>query len=84
MSDWQPIETAPKDETQVLLWVPARPWDAACAVVGEFSGVGRPRWREANIDGWEWDGPLAEAAPTHWMPLPPPPTETLDTPPEKR
>jgi hypothetical protein len=63
-SRWQPIETAPKDGTHVLLWA-----------TGAFYGcvVGRYNSR-ANNRGGGW---LAERfpvpKPTHWMPLPKPP-----------
>lgn len=58
MSEWQPIETAPKD-TYVLLWC-----DEASDVpmVGYFGN----RWELAHADGDPF-------MPTHWMPLPEPP-----------
>jgi hypothetical protein len=63
---WQPIETAPKDGTSVL-------------VAGRHNYVGQARfvdrdWYEANNDpGDAWGGPLMP--PSHWMPLPPAPTD---------
>ena len=63
--DWQPIETAPKDGTVVLLAGCRKPVAAA--------------WLEDEIDYWHVDdnklGPFALGgpAPTHWMPLPKPP-----------
>lgn len=61
---WQPIETAPKD-------------GRACLVSdGRF--IFCVEWNE-EFDWWSVDdnkfGPfrLRGAAPTHWMPLPPPP-----------
>ena len=63
--EWQPIETAPKDGTDVLV--------VADGVVSEAEYWGDDRgWWLANtaptdyIDSQVW--------PTHWMPLPPPPT----------
>lgn len=62
MSDWQPIETAPKNSTSRLVWNPSNQciycvtWDEdedAWCVFGGYS---------AFID-----------TPTHWMPLPEPP-----------
>lgn len=74
MSDWQPIETAPKDGTPVILYLRA-PW----------SRVEMAQWYEpwkswqANIyemiEGDEVLG-IGSAIPTHWMLLPAPPTPT--------
>lgn len=87
MKEWQPIETAPKDSTWVLLW------SASCE--GCWTGL----WRERmmlpkavqeiwpDLDGkWCRDIYLpndAERYPyqpihevTHWMPLPDPPKGT--------
>ena len=63
--EWQPIETAPKDGTVVLLAGCRKPVAAA--------------WLEDEIDWWHVDdnkrGPFAlrGPGPTHWMPMPPPP-----------
>lgn len=71
MSEWQPIETAPKDGTAVLLWADTEAGDAnlrlfgkhlcevghsACAQVGQF---GDGHWHTEFI-----------GEPTHWQPLP--------------
>lgn len=68
MSEWQPIETAPKDGTAVLLYSPRMP------------GLDIGRWYDergpssddpGHPDGWfgfiftPWG-----TEPTHWMPLP--------------
>lgn len=71
MSEWQPIETAPRDGTSVLLYGPYQ-WEdydsrtvEAGAVVGYFDGY---RWRLDNAN------PYADYCnATHWMPLPAPP-----------
>lgn len=67
MSEWQPIETAPKDETVLLFWPASY---VGAYVTGRRYRDGGP-WK-TNIDG------LIETAggrgPTHWMPLPTPPT----------
>lgn len=57
MIDWQPIETAPKDGTTVLLWVP----NARLSPV--FAGEWRGAWRV---------GLFTVCNPTHWAPLNPP------------
>jgi hypothetical protein len=66
---WRPIETAPKDGTHILMWRPSK----AGAVVKEAwwqtdSPFG-PGW---GGHGWMYSTWLQ---PTHWMPLPPPPSD---------
>ena len=64
---WQPIETAPKDGTRILLFVP--PYGAS---TGHYSPA-RSNWGE-KASLWIAHAVLnKEAAPTHWMPLPEPP-----------
>ena len=60
---WQPIETAPKDGSCILAWWPH--WRSR-AVIAYWST--QDCW--ASIDALTWDIP-----PTHWMPLPNPPTD---------
>lgn len=67
MSDWRPIETSPKDGTEVLVYVP------------DFGRV-TTAWYcedtclwpdgEAFTEGGE---PCNVGRPSHWMPLPAPP-----------
>jgi hypothetical protein len=68
---WQPIETAPKDGTRVILWAPdycdyavggewcdrVGAWDAECGMMDDG-----PAMFEDECDG-----------PTHWRPFPAPP-----------
>jgi hypothetical protein len=58
---WQPIETAPKDGNEVILF------DSDYLQLSGFEG----RYSEPR-GSWlsSYDGPVN---PTHWMPLPPPP-----------
>lgn len=80
MSEWQPIETAPKDGTLVDLWIINHLGD----------GERRPncRWEqdhEDDEDEGRWEQMYSEASgsfftafderarATHWMPLPDPP-----------
>lgn len=76
--EWQPIETAPKDGTIVLLW---GEW------AGEINGqsgidtmdIGSFIDGKSDYDGDDWwllvtgDAYACWMRPTHWMPLPPPP-----------
>jgi hypothetical protein len=77
MMEWQPIETAPRDGTSVLL----SGGQLACsgdieeneiAVVAKIcNAYGSEAWSVVRISGqevWLWN-------PTHWMPLPAPPTD---------
>lgn len=64
MTQWQPIETAPKDGTLVL---------TACAPTGIITPsewMTEVRWMDEREPQWF---PLRDA--THWMPLPPPPVQ---------
>jgi len=77
---WQPIETAPKDGECVLLYKPNE------RMVGQYIIVGYwGEWPDRE-DGWvaadgKPQGYLSSVTgtrqgyPTHWQPLPPPPTE---------
>lgn len=67
MSEWQPIDTAPKDGTPVLLWPGAEIWAGQTTpAVGWW----------AEYFGWICSsaGASGEVA-THWMPLPTPPAD---------
>ena len=72
--EWQPIETAPKDGTPILLYVPVN--GRMIAIEGEWGkypdcGEGEEGWRlvRANCHGC---GCCAsqDGMPTHWLPLP--------------
>ena len=64
MSDWQPIETAPRDGTSVLLMTGLKDWlDNDVPSVGWYS----------KMHGWVGHGASGNI-PTNWMPLPTPPS----------
>lgn len=67
--NWQPIETAPKDR-ELLIWR-GRPciarWDDQ-----RYHKTPRPFWNDYGVFGVVW---MRDNPPTHWMPLPEPPTE---------
>lgn len=74
MSEWQPIETAPRDGAMVLLFVPDGETDDYDEVLGDYRPqaifvgywVSEHHWRLAHYSAFSFD-------PTHWMPLPRPP-----------
>jgi hypothetical protein len=66
MSDWQPIDTAPKDGTRVLLYDRFCREPEHARFVGVWWGQGMPpRW--VSCPG------AFSKRPTHWRPLPEPP-----------
>lgn len=76
MSEWRPIASAPKDGASLLLY--GRQTQPHPDVDhGPKSFVFTGYWDPID-DGWcssssTWQGPFFE--PTHWMPLPAPPTQ---------
>jgi hypothetical protein len=65
MSNWMPIETAPEDGRNVLVYAPS------CYGLDEIIG----------IVGWHKDAGYCideVRQVTHWMPLPEPPNDDLD------
>jgi hypothetical protein len=80
MTEWQPIETAPKDGTNILIATTGNLIRAGI-YRSEVPSVCEAHWQngwyEEKVSGWqlancdEEYGCLTEA--THWMPLPEPP-----------
>jgi hypothetical protein len=66
---WQPIETAPKDGTRIVLAKYVGHPDHISSLWWMTLGFWSSRWQNWN-DGIE---PSGLADPTHWMPLPPAP-----------
>jgi len=59
--DWQPIETAPIDTNVLVCWIERPHW--------------RPKTLEKSADGaWENEDGDSYREPSHWMPLPVPPS----------
>jgi hypothetical protein len=70
-SPWQPIKTAPKDGTAILVLLPSLYDDGLPALLWADDGVQIGWW-----DGEDWVNLKSELLdPTHWQPLPPPPQE---------
>lgn len=72
MSEWQPIETAPKDGSHVLLW--CEHMEGIRYVVAKYiTPSGRDHGWGPFCWGADGEREIAERVPTHWMPLPSPP-----------
>lgn len=77
MSEWKPIESAPRDGTEVIAYGTRRgdwgytedskEWTGVKWVAPSYNPNGR--WEETRAAPRYSNG----FVPTHWMPLPPPP-----------
>lgn len=77
MSEWRTIDSAPKDGTDIIIFVPEQ--------INKFGidGYTEPskqavcsygyRWSLSNVGGYEYDEDIDLERATHWQPLPPPP-----------
>lgn len=72
MSEWRPIETAPKDDKSILAFIPLptmslpENYRVLCLLWDDGGYTTQP--------GWRTDTPhFMRFEPTHWMPLPDPP-----------
>lgn len=80
MSEWQPIETAPKDGTRILVAgngrVDIAHWEKDVSEV-LVAAYPNPYWQECDNSSWFL---LGEKwfEPTHWMALPNPPSTSND------
>lgn len=83
LTEWLPIETAPKDGTAVLvmrdIW-PGSETGRAEKCTGHNTYVAAWWADEGNSGEWvcymdRIEEPICPIEPTHWMPLPPPPIE---------
>jgi hypothetical protein len=88
--EWQPIETAPKDGTEVLIWrEDCGPLMGRYCSANELSTMSdreRDELDEASLFQEDWWGGDADGGgfrlegsevPTHWMPLPTPPASLV-------
>jgi uncharacterized protein DUF551 len=74
---WQPIETAPKDGSNIMLYYPLEGLDKS------WERIVFCYWSERE-NNWVWSGRACRTfsrgfQPTHWMPLPEPPNERVLT-----
>lgn len=65
---WEPIDSAPRDWTDVLLFDPAYPHDHRTVFEGYF---------DAETEAW-LSAEGETVSPTHWQPLPEPPAQGGD------
>ena len=86
LTNWQPIETAPRDGTHILGWVPSAyngmvPFGEQQAPPDEWYCTSL-YWHQDDtfpgVCGWRlsecgFENYNDECSPTHWMPLPEPP-----------
>jgi len=74
--EWQPIETAPKDGTRILIYFPAS--CVRCRGIRVEESVFIGHWHQPGnpqqIGFWTGWGSSRRTA-THWMPLPKSPTD---------
>lgn len=70
---WQPIETAPKDGTEILAYYPSCQNEPCIRVVSWWGGYECETCGARALEGWGGDKPydFGRWQPTHWMPLPP-------------
>lgn len=88
MSEWKLIETAPKDGTFVLLFVPNERIETGPVTIGSYMRIEERaengRFKKGVFYPADWSGWLGMDAdtlpswcdPTHWMPPPEPPRIT--------
>lgn len=69
MTDWRPIETAPKDGTRILSW--------SVGTTKHFAGYAVVAWSTRDCVWFlDDDGDRGDVIGlTHWHPLPPPPRD---------
>jgi len=79
MSEWQPIETAPKDGTVIMVWAKGYTWPEVVLyekyMPEDAEEIGEPGyWRNAEDLLAEVTDDISADEWTHWMPIPPPPS----------
>ena len=66
---WQPIETAPKDDTLVDLWIPYKK-DKANRGSRATDMILVPDGRKGAFYTARYQGPVCVRCASHWMPVP--------------
>lgn len=74
---WQPIETAPKDGTEIILGIPLKWGKMSLDKKDDRVGTGfynaGAYWYDKKHFVWRNRVANITTSPTHWQPLPPPP-----------
>lgn len=72
---WMPIESAPRDETRVLVHIPGRlePQIAWFGLDWNAAPGDEPCWLYGTGDDFSCGFYFCPCEPSHWMPLPEPP-----------
>jgi len=75
MSEWQPIETAPRDRPILGFWQYVYPGDHSrtCGMRTIKWDHDRGGWLDEDGEAHTWSALEDEGLWTHWMPLPKPP-----------
>ena len=75
MSEWKPIETAPRDGTPILIFCPRNDRKPVCEAAWAYDYEGAPgHWTTPHgVKGRGYT--ILPESPTHWMPLPSPPSD---------
>lgn len=79
-NNWRPIETAPKDGSSILLFIPG--FECRKVYCGywdddRYAAKPKPYW---SNDAERWLGKVSVRSntPSHWMPFPDPPTDATE------
>ncbi len=67
VAGWRPMHSAPKDGTEVFLFVVHPAWQYETSDPGQWQAVVKGRWTDHNGGGWTWPGLCG--VPIQWAPL---------------
>lgn len=75
-AEWQPIETAPRDGTEVDLWCVEKNGKYAPRRLTNRRYGSMQNWVGEEVVSWNVGDPYRDWRPTHWMPLPATPAQS--------
>jgi hypothetical protein len=78
MSEWQPLDTAPEDGTRVLFYDPRRGMREGNMPKGYSPGTWTFKQFSPRKAWWTGREFYDSYTPTHWMPLPAPPSPSQE------